>query len=263
MLTSDYAVFLTAQEEDMPFYVASIGNVKSQKRVHRPLGIEHHQFLFTLKGKGCAFINGQTFELGSGDILYLPPHTAHEYYCADGVWETQYITFGGNGLERFWEFEPSVWSNGKELEFEKWFELLLVYKSKIGMEKNLSLSLYAMLLEFGEKVNGLSATKKKRHIITLAMQELSKVDNTDLNFVAKKVGVSASHLCRIFKEYTGFRPVEYLNRLKIHKAKEMLVNTEMSIREIGEILGYESHSYFSMMFKRYTGVTPTEYKKSV
>lgn len=262
MKTSSYTSFLTLQEKRMPFYLATIGRVSYQTVVHRPLGIEHCQFLYTLHGKGNVFINGQTFELKQGSMLYLPPHIAHEYHCVDEHWETAYITFGGSGLHQFWDLEPSVWSNGKDFTFEKWFHILESYEHKPNMEKELSITLYAMLLEYKEKVSYVSSSsRKKKHMLTLAMHELSENPEPSLDRIAKKIGVSEAHFCRIFKEYTGFRPFEYMNRLKLHKAKELLKSTDMSIKDVSEAVGYESHSYFSKLFKRYIGVAPSEYRR--
>ncbi len=263
MIISNYAPFLTLREKSMPFFLATIGRVSYQKIVHRPLGIEHYQLLYTLSGRGNVFINGQTFELKPGSLLCLPPNIAHEYHCIEAKWETAYITFGGSGLDNFWDFEPSVWINGEDFEFEKWFAILESYKRKPDMEKELSVTLYAMLLEFKEKVNYVSkSAKKKRHIFTLAMHEMSKNNELSLENIAKKIGVSEAHFCRIFKEYTGFRPFEYINRLKVHKAKELLKNSDMSVKEVSEAVGYTSHSYFSKLFKYYVGVTPSEYRIS-
>ena len=251
------------QEKKLPFYVTTIGKVNHQTVVHRPLGIEHCQLLYTIHGKGNAFIEGRSFILKKNSILYLPPNVAHEYYCISDTWETIYITFGGSGLNNFWTFEPSVWNNGESFEFDKWFNILQAYKNKPNMEKELSITLYTMLLNFKEKViYTSSSSKKKKYILTMAMHEISESDSPCLSQFAKKMGISEAHFCRIFKEYTGFRPFEYKNRLKIHQAEELLNQTDMSIKEICNTVGYESHSYFSMLFKRYIGITPKEYRQN-
>lgn len=262
MLITSYAPFLTLQEKKMPFYVATIDRVSNQTVVHRPLGIEHHQFLYTVGGCGTAFLDGRTYELKKGMMLYLPPNTAHEYHCDTGIWETIYITFGGSGLVAFWDFEPSVWAEFKSFDFESRYDVLYSYKHRPEAVKELSVALYSMLLELKDSVEGISpSAREKKHIMTRAMHELAESDEPSLERIASRIGISEAHFCRMFKEYTGFRPFEYMNLLKLQKAKELLKNTEMSISEISQSVGYESHSYFSMLFKRYMGVTPTEYRR--
>ena len=58
MKISEYLSFATLIEKNLPFYIATIGNPKYQPPVHRPLGIEDYQLLYTLGGEGCCFING-------------------------------------------------------------------------------------------------------------------------------------------------------------------------------------------------------------
>ncbi|MEE1046739.1 MAG: AraC family transcriptional regulator [Clostridia bacterium] len=262
MNISEYAVFLTLSERKMPLYLPTIGRAKYQTLVHRPLGIEDGQFLYSLRGKGIAFVNGQTYEMKEGTLFYLPPNTAQEYHCDGDVWETIYITFGGSGLAGIWDVEPFVRNNAYDFEFEKWYDILYKYKNTPNCEKEISVSLYAMLLDFKDKLeNTTDIAKKKIHILTGAMHEMAEKKNVALEDIARRSGVSEAHFCRIFKEYTGYRPFEYMNMLKIQKAKELLKNTDMSVCEISKKVGYESHSYFSMLFKRYMGITPSEYRK--
>lgn len=112
----------------------------------------------------------------------------------------------------------------------------------------------------------LTKTEKKSnnrtHLMTRAMHYLSENNNISLIDIANEFNISEEHFCRIFKEYTGYRPLEYVNLVKIQKAKELLKNTNYSIGEISAQAGYESHSYFTLLFKKYTGITPIEYRSN-
>ena len=55
-------------------------------------------------------------------------------------------------------------------------------------------------------------------------------------------------------------PNNYINKLRMERAAEMLRQTELSMTEIAERTGFSSSRYFSTMFKKYMGVTPTQYK---
>ena len=98
--------------------------------------------------------------------------------------------------------------------------------------------------------------------MTRALHYMS--DNRDLSLgdIAAQFNISEEHFCRVFKEYTGYRPFEYLNLVKLQKAKELLKNTSLSIGEVCIESGFESHSYFSMLFKRSNGCTPGEYRSA-
>ena len=95
-----------------------------------------------------------------------------------------------------------------------------------------------------------------------AVHQMSFDYNLNLSDVAKTLNMSEEHFCRTFKTYTGLRPIEYLNFLKIQRAKELLRNTQRSISKVAELSGFLSPSYFTMLFKRYTGTTPKKYRES-
>ena len=81
-----------------------------------------------------------------------------------------------------------------------------------------------------------------------------------LDDVSREVDISPYYFSKIFKEATGENFIEYLTNLRIEKAKELLDNTEMSMKEICLEVGYSNPNYFSRIFKKSVGVSPTEYK---
>ncbi|RYE17183.1 MAG: AraC family transcriptional regulator, partial [Sphingobacteriales bacterium] len=80
--------------------------------------------------------------------------------------------------------------------------------------------------------------------------------------IADQLTISYSRLRKLFKEYTGIAPVQYQIQLKLEKAKEELVNTTKSVKEIAFELNFESSQYFSSQFKEKTSLTPVEFRNS-
>ena len=78
--------------------------------------------------------------------------------------------------------------------------------------------------------------------------------------LARLVCMSYSKFRKIFKEYTGFAPSQYIQEVRINMAKEMLTNTSRSIKEIAFDLGYENKDYFFTVFKKVVGTTPANYR---
>ncbi len=79
--------------------------------------------------------------------------------------------------------------------------------------------------------------------------------------IAAACGLSESQFARRFKKTVGVTPADYLQRLRIEKACNILRETSDSITEVAFSLGFSSSQYFSTVFKRYTGITPYNYKK--
>ena len=83
-----------------------------------------------------------------------------------------------------------------------------------------------------------------------------------LEEMAEIIGVTSYHLCRLFKETFHISPFKYLARLRLQKAKELLVEApDMNIKTVSEKVGYNDTSYFCTIFKAQEGMSPTEFKK--
>jgi len=81
--------------------------------------------------------------------------------------------------------------------------------------------------------------------------------------VTEALNISQAHLCRIMKRDFGKSFTEYVNDLKIERAKELLETTDLSVSEIATMLGFEDSNYFSRLFKKLTGENTTSYRKKL
>ena len=85
--------------------------------------------------------------------------------------------------------------------------------------------------------------------------------NPTLEQLCGQFGVGRTQLSILFKSGVGCGVIEYLNKVKIDKAKTFIREEEYNLTEIAELLGYSSVHYFSRHFKKTTGMTPSEYGK--
>ncbi len=85
-------------------------------------------------------------------------------------------------------------------------------------------------------------------------------NDISLDEVSREVNISPYYFSKLFKDESGENFIEYLTRIRIEKAKEMLRSPEMSIKEVSLKVGYSDPNYFSRIFKRQTDMTPREYK---
>lgn len=82
-----------------------------------------------------------------------------------------------------------------------------------------------------------------------------------LSRIARDLHQSLSVLSRMIKEYTGFTFQELLIRKRLEKAAVFLVESDLSVDEIGALVGYENSSFFHRKFKERYGITPSKYRK--
>ncbi|RTE10733.1 response regulator [Paenibacillus whitsoniae] len=86
-------------------------------------------------------------------------------------------------------------------------------------------------------------------------------ENLDLKEVAETVHITPSYVSTLFKKYNDINFSEYVIRVRMDKAMELLVHTDLKAYEIAESIGYPNTQYFSALFKKYTGLTPMEYRQ--
>lgn len=82
-----------------------------------------------------------------------------------------------------------------------------------------------------------------------------------LERIADQFSMNPKYLSRLFKEKTGINMTEYINMVRITKAKELLTDTDLNIIHIGEEVGFENRTTFFRVFKKMEGVSPNEYRK--
>ncbi|WP_192451785.1 helix-turn-helix domain-containing protein [Candidatus Galacturonibacter soehngenii] len=98
-------------------------------------------------------------------------------------------------------------------------------------------------------------------ILEFIEQEFSNNDLT-LSYVADHFYITASYLSAFFKENVGDTFLNYLTRLRIEKSKELIRNTNLTMAEIAEKVGYASGNTFTRIFKKVEHITPTQYRES-
>lgn len=86
-------------------------------------------------------------------------------------------------------------------------------------------------------------------------------NNVKLGEVAEYIGMSESYFSRYFKKVMGEGFSEYLNKVRVEKAKEVLQDKKITMQEVAELVGYSNSAYFTQIFKNLTGISPKMYQK--
>lgn len=87
-------------------------------------------------------------------------------------------------------------------------------------------------------------------------------DDSVLDDAAQMIGYSKRYMCRRFSEEMGVSILQYITMLRIDKAKELLLSSDHSVRDIAALLYFNDSARFCKTFKKYTGMTPTQYRRA-
>jgi two-component system, response regulator YesN len=167
----------------------------------------------------------------------------------------------------FWsKLIGNIFSNyGLFIENNKVIDNLEQYHHQVEVSEHIKGTTY-LLMEFTTKV--IDSIKNMKYINSklLINRALNYIDNhydekLSLEDVAKKLHLSKHYLCNAFKKATGENMSLYINKLRIEKAKRLLMESDGRAKEIFEEVGYSNQQYFSKVFKKITGMTIMEYKE--
>lgn len=129
-------------------------------------------------------------------------------------------------------------------------------------------SVVKLLSIFAQHLSILSNQVIVRHenaeppVITRAKEFINEHQTEDLRLgqVAKAVHTSTFYFCKMFKKVTGINFTDYLSRVRIEKAKNLLLNPNLRVSEIAFEVGFQSLTHFNRVFKKILGQSPTEYR---
>ena len=185
--------------------------------------------------------------------------------CINGVYEYTRPVFVGNRIIGVIFIGNILTKKGEEKLLKKLSEKDI---PKETMEKDFS---YESCEEIGKIIEEyilmlLEKYPETNHNVKPIIENIKKYVESNLEYdlsisdVASLYFYSEVYLGRLFKESVGKSFKEYVNSMRIKRAKELLLS-EMSVIEIAERVGYNNVTYFNRVFKSETGVTPLEYRK--
>jgi len=234
--------------------------------------LSEYQILYISKGKG-SFRSESTKKtsIEKGHIMLLFPGQWHTYCPSKNTgWNEYYIGFQGAVIDELVNNE-FISRDNQVLDVGVNEELVNLFSTAIQAAKDekkaaqqylagIVLHIIGMILSHSQnknfEINHLGQIIEKAKIIMT--ENIHR--QIDIQEIATNLGTSYSWFRKAFKEYTGYAPAQYFQELKLRKAKELLTETNLSIKEIAYELDFSSYEYFLSFFKKRVGVTPSEYR---
>ena len=124
-------------------------------------------------------------------------------------------------------------------------------------------SAYRRFIFITNYVRSQSNIDYSNHIVQVTKEYLENhyAEDISLEDIAEQVNISPQYFSKLIKKTTGFNFIDWLSMLRVKKAKELLTNSNLTVKEVCFMVGYKDPNYFSRIFKKRIGITPSEYIK--
>lgn len=272
----DYTVRVTKQQYmNTPLVLRMAGIDHIQEKVNRPSGLPVWQILYGASGTGNIRIEESRYNLGEGQIAVLPPHTGHQYESAQNEWKVHFLGFDGNSCQKLLTdlglAQPGVYHLSHGEKASQAFLLHLkeiesVINSQIHLKyRVLSKELYSTLLDLasGSSLERTALWNDPDGLMSDVIEYLEKHCSEDISLmqIGEEFHLTPEYLCARFKNSTGETVGQYLKRVRIGRARILLMERpDLNLSRIGELCGYRSPSYFGKVFREMTGLTPQNFR---
>lgn len=239
----------------------------------RPRGSDQVIFIYCVKGAGWCDMGGKRHAVEPGDLLVVPSDVPHTYGAASGQpWSIYWFHAIGQLLPEYLRSlgitpeRPVVWT-GEDLRLIALFEEALeviehdyAYVDLLHASHTLAHLISLMVRLRQERGRGeLDADQKVAQCLAYIKQHLEQP--LSLGALAALANLSPSRFTELFRKQTGTSPHQYLQRLRIHQACQLLDSTNLNLKQIAAQLGYQDQFHFSRVFKTLKELSPKNYRR--
>lgn len=245
-----------------------------------------YEIYYLISGERYYFIKDRTFHVSEGDLIFIHAHELHK--TIDGgtqghervliYFKENYIMTSNQSVKTLLDILTlhDYCIIRLNVDEKKYIENLLhcamneIQNQPVGFDIYLQ-SLIMQLLVFITRQVGSNTSytllppSSKHGKVSEIVQYINQNYMTHLTipYISKLFFISPYYFSRIFKSTTGFTFVEYLNSIRIREAQKMLLDSELTVTQIAEKVGFGSITHFNRVFKKITGLSPLKYRKTV
>lgn len=257
------------QSDEYPLIVNCAGNANFTFpfTTDNPMGREDYYLLYMVEGSMSVSLPHGMERIRAGHALIFPPHYHYIYkYTAQTPMNYLWVHFTGSHIARYleeWGFGalPALYDTGTDPQIASLFRELydcFEFDSPLSRPKSAS-ALERILLRLAEHIQKKSESKPLER--SLRVIHASYQANLKIPELAALENLSHSRYITVFREQMGMSPTAYIICRRMSAACELLENTDISVKQVGVLVGYHDPHFFSKLFKNHVGSSPSEYRK--
>jgi len=255
--------------ENLP-YVQAYGNIVSTYPYYYDISnLNCYCLLYTESGVGALTFDVRSYVLAPDTLAFIDCREKHRIEIKQSPWNYKVFFIEGNPVpflhhtlvDNYENLHTFLSGSGIPNMLQKFYTQLDKNSEKTFLQAKFIIDI---LLEVILEKNRLeeSDTHIADYLVEIKHNFDSNYQNSfSLDALEKEYHISKYRICREFTEYFDASPIHYLNHKRIEVAKEVLINTDKRINEIGRMVGFENTNHFIRLFKQQTGVTPLVFRK--
>ncbi|HHJ10291.1 MAG TPA: AraC family transcriptional regulator [Bacteroidetes bacterium] len=235
--------------------------------------LDEYQIHYITQGSGVYENRRGKYNVKPGALMITKPGIWHRFRPNYNTgWTEHYVGFNGFisqfilNLSFFPTRKPVKYIGNREEILDSYYKIFeFIREEKPGFQQVAAGMIMKLLGDIValEKRRNFSNQRVEKIIQNIRFEIRENIEQKiDLKKLAEENNIGYSYFRKMFKKYTGVPPLQYQLRLKIMRAKEMLLSSDKIIKEISYQLGFRSVYYFSRVFKNKTGFTPSEIRKT-
>lgn len=248
------------------YQAATIGYEYNEKSYYvKRKNATSYLLCYTASGESVVEYERETFTLRAGSLLFINLANESVIRASDSHWEIYFMHIVGSDIDDV--YRNFVKNQGFYLEnydgitfIENFKRLYQSCTASIINYYDISGQIYTILMDVLKRSN-----PTDHHSIinqAIAYIDHNYTEDLSVNELSKQLFVSKYFLIRKFHEQTGYSPKQYLTKIRLDKAKQMLAQTNKSIAEIAQSVGFHSEKNIYYAFKSLTGLSPKEYREN-
>lgn len=252
--------------DERPLIINCAGNyITDAPMMTKCLGRLDYYFLYVIEGELSILCDKANPVLRSGDYIIIPPNTPYTYARAgNSTMRYFWVHFTGSEVSNIIKrYELRLYpefnsiSDGSEIISSMRRFTDACTSEELYKDSELSILFERILLRLARKSAAKYTLPLKKSI-----SYINAFYNTELKIplLAKMEGLSISRYSAVFKGTMGMTPCDYIIKTRLAFAFELLSNTDLSIKEISVLVGYEDAHFFSRIFRKKVGISPREYR---
>ena len=200
------------------------------------------------------------FCAGAGTVVFLDCKHRHAYWAEEPV-TFQWIHFDGCSTQAYFDLlvpEHGICFPDKPELFFQFQYLIDELKTDAGNDHRLSSLIHNILglLAIPDKEKEPAAITEALRYLSLHFREPITVD-----VIASHIGLNPQYFSRLFKKHLHQAPHQYLNTLRLRRAKSLLIESDFTIQRIAEECGFSGSTHFIRVFKQENRITPQMFRK--